>query len=451
MKKRALYASLLFALSIILSFPAYAVFKAPLFAQNAIGTQRILVLAVLKRHVLDKTVKYYTLASYGKTQIIGDVKGWYPLPHSLEDYKVRPYNTEVDRSRVRRLVEDALNSAEKDISFNDYDHIVIVVGVHTKPGQGYGMIAYCANPGMLSKRIRYGDIHMKEITTRGGQHFQGGIIVVAQNAHQGHTVHDLAHALGGVIEGKRPIPDLYDTVLQGRIGPLSLEAYPKYTVFMGPWDVMSRHLIKYQQPPPGMSSFTRMRMGWIGHDQMVEVQQGENRAVTLKPLGLGYGTLMIKIPGRGDTYYLLENRQKVRSDWMVPTTGLLILKVDELREDGDGIVRVVDADPKIPDFGEATFGTNPGQTSTVILSDGIALAVLWQEEKDITVMITEQARLREVDAVAKLIRETQSKLNGMQESATILRAKAELSTARELLLQMKVDDARKKVEAILIR
>lgn len=52
-----------------------------------------------------------------------------------------------------------------------------------------------------------------EIQTRGGQRFAGGIVVVAQNAHTGHIVHDLAHALGGVVGGKRPVPDLYDTVL----------------------------------------------------------------------------------------------------------------------------------------------------------------------------------------------------------------------------------------------
>jgi len=122
-------------------------------------------------------------------------------------------------------------------------------------------------------------------------------------------VHDLAHALGGAVGGKRPIPDLYDTVMQGKVGPLSPETYPKFTQFMGPWDVMSRH---------------------------------------------------------AGTYYLLENRQKLPAT-LLPSEGLLILHVDESREDGDGIVRVIDANPQVPDFGAATFGVSPGQKPSVSL------------------------------------------------------------------------------------
>ena len=68
----------------------------------------------------------------------------------LDDYKVSPHNVEVDRRRVRLLVEDALNAAPKDVALGQYDHIILVVGAETRPGIGYGMIAYSANPGMLS-------------------------------------------------------------------------------------------------------------------------------------------------------------------------------------------------------------------------------------------------------------------------------------------------------------
>src|SRR3972149_3725030 len=137
-----------------------------------------------------------------------------------------------------------------------------------------------------------------EIATRGGPRLPGGIIVVAQPAHTGHIVHDLAHALGGVVGGKRPLPDLYDTVLQGKIGPLTQEAYPKYTVFMGAWDVMSRHFVGRRQPVPGMSSFPRGRTGWTADGQVVEIAPGETRTVTRAPLASGRGTLVVRVPGR---------------------------------------------------------------------------------------------------------------------------------------------------------
>jgi hypothetical protein len=216
---------------------------------------------------------------------------------------------------------------------------------------------------------------------------------MAQNARVGQIVHDLAHALGGVVDGKRAVPDLYDTVLQGRVGPLSYEAYPKFTVFMGPWDVMSRHLIEPQLPPPGMSSFTRLRMGWIGSDQVVEVTPEEKREVTLSPLADGKGTLVIKVPGQRGTYYLVENRQKSIGDPVLPATGIVILHVDESREDGDGIVRVVDANPKVPDFGAAAFGVGPGQTASAHLQGNIAVEVLSQRGTDLTVIVTKTSRV----------------------------------------------------------
>ncbi len=433
----------------------------PLRAQHALGVQRILVLAVsfpdvtgqrslsqIREHVLERTAEYYSRTSHGKTTLTGEVKGWFRLPRPLGDYRVSPYNIEVDRRRVWRLVEDTLNAAEKDVVFNQYNHIIIVVGADTRPGVGYGMIAYSANPGMLSERVRRGGVRMEKIATRGGQHFSGGIIVVAQNAHTGHIVHDLAHALGGVVGGKRPIPDLYDTVLQGKIGPLTLETYPKFTIFMGPWDVMSRHFVERGQAPPGMSSFTRLRMGWIGDDQVVEMPPGESRAVTLQPLGGGQGTLVIRVSGRSGVYYLLENRQRVPADPVLPAGGLLVLHVDESREDGDGIVRVLDADPKVSDFGAATFGVNAGQTPSAHLLQDVALEALWQRDTDLTVMVTKRSLAPEVQAIAKRIRTIDHQLKGAPQSPSSTQARADLTAAMELLLQTKVSDARAMLERI---
>lgn len=431
-------------------------------AQYALGVQRVLVLAVsfpgvptdmplrkVKERALDNVADYYAKASYGKTTVVGEVKGWYQLPRPLEDYKVSPYNINVDPARVRHLLEDAFSAAEKEVSFNQYNHIIVVVGVRTSPGVGYGMIAYSANPGMLRRGLmRKGGARMETIITRGGQSFNRGIIVVAQNALLGHIVHDLAHAIGGIVDGKRPIPDLYDTVAQGKAGPLTHESYPKFAYFMGPWDVMSQHFTKRDQPPPGMSSFTRLRMGWIGDDQVVRVSPGESRAVTLQPLGTSRGILVIRVPGRGSTYYLLENRQELPGDPAMPATGLLVLHVDESREDGDGIVRVVDANPKVPHFDAATFGVGLGQTPSVNLSRDVAVEVLWQQNMDLTVMVTEQSRAPEIQAAAKRIREIDARLQALPESSASAQAKAELTNAMELLLQLKVNDARGKLDNI---
>lgn len=432
----------------------------PLRAQQALGVQHVLVLAVsfpgiptkmslsqIKNRALDRVADYYAKASYGKVTIVGEVKGWYQLPRPLEDYKVSPYNINVDPARVRRLVEDAFSAAEKEVDFRQYNDVIIVVGVETRPGVGYGMIAYCANPGLLRAGLmRQAGAAMEEITTRGGQRYDRSIIVVAQNALVGHIVHDLAHGMGGVVEGRRPIPDLYDTVLQGKVGPLTHESFRKFAIFMGPWDVMSQHFVKGQQSMPGMSSFTRLRMGWIEDNQVVEVTPGESRAVTLASLGGGQGTLVLKIPGPWGTYYLLENRQTLPSDPLLPSKGLLVLYVDESKEDGDGIVRIDPANPQVPEFGAATYGAGSGQATSVSLMWDVAVEVLWQQGNDLTLLVTESSHAPEVQAVAKRLREIDGRLKSMPDSPAGSKARANLTAAKELLLQMKVSEARAKVE-----
>jgi M6 family metalloprotease-like protein len=462
MMKATKLSAVVVAVAVLLAFCDAAVAGSPLRAQHALGTRHVLVLAVsfpdvpkvpslglMKQRMLDEPAEYYATQSYGKTQLQGEIKGWYQLPRPVADYKVAAENTQIDRHRVRRLVEDAFNAADKDVVFDRYEHVVIVVGVVTQPNVGYGSICQSANPGTLAPRgIRKGNAHMETITTRGGQRFSGGIVIMAQNAHLGHVVHDLAHALGGVVNGKRAVPDLYDTVLQSNVGPITAESPPRFTVFMGPWDVMSRHFIERQQPPPGMSSFTRLRMGWIESDQVTEVRPEDSRAVTLSPLADGKGMLAIRVPGRWGSHYLLENRQLRPGDSVLPATGLLILHVDESREDGDGIVRVVDANPKVADFGASAFGVHPGQTPSARLPGDTAVEVLWQREGDLTVMVTTAPRAPEIQAVAARIRETGRKLRELPESPAREQARADLAAAMDFLMQMKSADAGAKVDAI---
>lgn len=441
----------------------------PLRAQHALGIQRVLVLAVsfpdvpetlplrvMKRRMLDEPARYYATQSYGKILLQGEIMGWYQLPRPVASYRVSQYNTDVDPIRVRRLVEDAFNAADKAVAFDRYDHVVIALSAAANAaseGGGYGMGAYSANPGMLAMRgMRKGRAHMETIATRSGQRYSGGIVVMTRGSLLGHVVHDLAHAFGGVMGGTRPIPDLYDTVLQSKIGPYTLEnaheKFIRFSAFMGPWDVLSRHYIDRQLPPPGMSSFTRLRMGWIGNDQLLELRPEQSRAVTLSPLADGKGMLVVQIPGGWGVHYLLENRQQGPGDPVIPAAGLVILRVNELAEDGAGIVRVVDANPKVADFGAAPFGVNVGQTPSARLSGDTAIEVLWQRGTELTVMVTTASRAPEIQTVAARIRDTDKNLLELPESPARIQARADLEAAMDLLAQSKLADAKAKIDAI---
>jgi len=186
---------------------------------EARGEKRVLAVAVkfpdaqpgksleeIKKRITVSLNAYVTDQSYGQTSIKADFRGWVMLPDSLAEYKLSPYNFKVDRNKVRKLVEDTMSSLEKEVDFSNYDQMVIVPGVTTTPGQGYGMICYCANPGMLSGVSKRYIPKYETLKSKGGKEFRGGVIVAAENAHLGMFAHDYIHTLGGIQDGKRLAP-----------------------------------------------------------------------------------------------------------------------------------------------------------------------------------------------------------------------------------------------------
>ncbi len=166
--------------------------------------QPSLTLEQIKKRAVSGLNQYVKEQSYGLTWITADFRGWVNLPDPISQYNVSPYNFKVDRRRVRKLIEDTMTALEDKVDFSRYQHILIIPGAHTQPGKGYGMLCYCANPGMLTGvkgRLGYETLRSKD-----GKEFKGGIFVGAENAHLGMFAHDFFHALGGIYEGKRLAP-----------------------------------------------------------------------------------------------------------------------------------------------------------------------------------------------------------------------------------------------------
>ena len=338
------------------------------------GPQRVLAVAVrfpgtqptfTLEQIQDKIVrvdKYVRDSSYGKAWLEPRLAGWYDMPAPVDAYKLSPYNFKIDPQRVRRLVAEALGAARRDADLEKFDVVWIVVGVFTRPGEGYGMICYAANPGMLSHGSIRGEFRpqLETVALAGGGSFAKPITVSAENALVGHVVHDLLHALGGIKEGRRVIPDLYDFRLQSNPppGPMLPEVFAIHT---GPWDIMSQHFIERTLPPPPPSSFTRLRLGWIAPEQVVTVAPGETREVVLAPLTAGAGMLVIRVALAEQRYLLVENRQKIGGDAVLPAAGMLVLEVDPTRAEGTAIVRTADANPGVAKLYGAPFRPGSGE------------------------------------------------------------------------------------------
>lgn len=152
---------------------------------------------------------------------------------------------------------------------------------------------------------------------------------------------------------------------------------------------MSAHYVKKNAPPPGACSFTKIRLGWISPEQVVQVLPGQEQQAFLSPSARGGKTLAIKIPLSNDQYYLVENRQPIGFDRILPDSGVLVLKVDPRAQEGSGTVRVMDADPGSFNFSHATYKLGFDRRNRFVdANNNVAIIPLWSENQDQGVLVT---------------------------------------------------------------
>ena len=294
--------------------------------------------------------EYVQEMSCGKVCIQGDVTDkWYRMPHPVAEYRISSRNLEVDKSRLTKLILDALAEVDKDVNLSKYSFVAIFMGARLKD---YGMIGLCGYPGMLGWSTQ--DI----LKTKSGQVVRGGVAIFSYQAHLGTLFHDTAQILGGVKEGKRMVPCLYDHDLQAKPGPMR-EIFVNAVINMGFWDPMSCHYYKWEMPPPGISSWTKMRLGWLDPSKVRVIKAGERGEVLLGPLGDPKAeTLATKIPVTESTYYLIENRQAIGFDRNLPGNGVLIMHADDSVAEcrhGKSPVKLVNANSSVPHLEGAAF------------------------------------------------------------------------------------------------
>lgn len=363
-------------------------------AEGAIGEQRVLVIMArfpgiepsfspeqMRVKYFERLDTYLRLVSGGKANVTGKVTGWHTLPHPVRKYRISQHNLEVDRGRVMQLIQDAVDLADRDEDFSKYSMIFLSLGVERDE---YGMMGLCGYPGMLGWR---NDV---PITTKGKrQKIPGGIAIYCERAHVGVVFHDMAHIMGGVKDGKRVVPCLYDHDLQGRTGPF--RGYAQfYLIHLGYFDPMSCHMFEPDQGPPGVCAWTALRLGWIPANKLLEVPKRSTRTVSLGALhDPDANTVAIRLPLTATTYYLLENRQPIGPDRNLPSHGVLISFCDdgvaECRK-GEAPLKLVNADPSVPELKGAPFTTS-GRRTYQDARRHVSIDLLSQKGRDIEIRI----------------------------------------------------------------
>jgi hypothetical protein len=154
------------------------------------------------------------------------------------------------------------------------------------------------------------------------------------------------------------VPCLYDHDLQAKPGP-QREVAIESMINMGFWDPMSCHFYQWGQPPPGICSWTKMRLNWIEPSKIKIARPNQETEIILDPLEDGLSdTLAVKIPITKDTYYLIENRQPIGFDKVLPRHGVLIMYADDsIAECRHGMapVKLINANPSLPHLEGAAF------------------------------------------------------------------------------------------------
>ncbi len=150
---------------------------------------------------------------------------------------------------------------------------------------------------------------------------------------------------------------------------------------------MSQHFVERGGLPPGLTSFTKIRLGWINKEEVRLVRPGETALAFLSPLSVGGGTVAVKVPLSSGKYYLVENRQPVGFDRALPDSGILVLKVNPDAQEGYGTVQVMDATPTAAHFRQATYRLEAAGRD-LFRDPEVAVIPLWQEGDRLGILIT---------------------------------------------------------------
>jgi len=297
--------------------------------------------------------KYVQEMSYGKFCIKGTITDhWVKLPKPVSYYRTPPKNYETNRKNVGKLIVDTIKNVDKNINFSDYDFVAIFLAATVSE---YGTTGLCGYPGAFRKQ-RF----LRIVKKRTGHMINGGVAIFSYQAHLGTVFHDIAHVLGGVENGIRHLPHTYDNEIASKPGLTAGESFIKSQINMGLWDPMSCH--DCDTPPflpPGITSWTKLKLGWLDHKKVKTVKPGESATIILDPLEEPSSEILaVKIPISKNTYYLIENRQPIGYDKRLPNHGVLIMYADDrisMCTHGKAPAKLMNANPLIDRLRGAAF------------------------------------------------------------------------------------------------
>lgn len=312
-----------------------------------IGKQRTLVILVefidikhshseseINQLIFINMNNYWKEVSYDTISITGKTTGWYTLRKKMAYYGADSDHTIDDPdgdglSDGRKLIHDVVNIVDEDIDFKEYHHIMIV---HAGIGQE-------SNP-KASDNIWSSFVNDTSITTNDGVTVTAGIIVPEGEFLGGAAsvlgvfAHEFGHSLG--------LPDIYSVRSKG------IET-------LGDWSLMDHGEwlgVPSGSRPSHLESWGKIQLGWL--TPLAIHPKGQIVSISRLESKIGFPKA-VKISITDEEYYLIEVRQRIGFDSSLPGEGVLIMRINEARKSGEGIIRLLDNTPSTIKLHDAAF------------------------------------------------------------------------------------------------
>jgi len=308
---------------------------------------------------------YFKEQSSNLTWFVGaSTSKWNQLSGPINSYAPWPKRKgDVQWGKVEPFVRESIRLADPEIDFRKYQRIVVVhAGSGGSQSMDFGLSFYYWP-------LKIGTDDGVTVTE---------VIVLGEYEDFSVVCHEFAHYLGGNDGRRSMVPDLYDWSL------LSKNEYAG--IYMGIWDLMSSTPSKGIQ---GLSSWSRLRLGFIRPKQIAEIARGENASITLEPLETSTEGIMVirvllserKYYSIEKKYYLIENRQQLGFDKILPDSGILIMLADDQLYEtrAAGPVRVIDSTPTAARLAKATFDMRADKPARFFDRDNdIAIVIMYK-------------------------------------------------------------------------
>jgi len=283
--------------------------------------------------------KYWREVSYDQFNVIGNTVGWINTGHD-EAYYGKDTDPKLPGSdqKGRELIADACRLAN-GVDFKQYQDIMVIFAGHSQ----------ASDSNNTSLIWPHGFWTGLNVTCEDKRFDSGGYaseIELGRGLNLGGFTHEFGHTI--------QLPDLYNT------DPDAPSYWKTGIDYAGFWSLMACGSWggpnNDSSSPIGLESWSRIKLGWLSSISVA--LNSDAIAQPLNQLGDMTGPRAFKIPATVDIYYLFEAREKVGVDKFLPDSGVLITRIDESKESGNGIVEVMDCHPETNSTNDATCKVN---------------------------------------------------------------------------------------------